>query len=466
MRWRFEVTETIATAVNQALARNEVEAERLANRVRLLFLCAVAALALINSFFVTKESNRYNFGVLGAAFLFGGAVFVHLKTRGYRPALKYITSFADVTMVHILLLLYTLDTKPEVALKNPIFYVVYPLIALTLFRCHPRLTALTGWYTVTLYCGLFACVASRVPPVWGDYMTELFGDRVTVVGQLTKVLILIVYILMASYLARYARVLLHRLVRDQVTVRGEKEAMERELELASQVQAQLLPGEYPQVEGLRLHGTIIEGRFVGGDYYDFIKLSAHSVLLLVGDVSGKGVPAALIMAGVRASVRLSASTNASLVELVLRLNEMLYESTHAATYLTLFAAEIDVAAGSVRYVNAGHPPPLLHAADGIHALASGTIPLGLFPALPGLRAHCEPFPPGSLLVACTDGVSERSNPAGEFYGIGSLKRFVERNRRLDCPDFAGALLDEVRQFGANTPLEDDLTLALARFDAV
>jgi len=72
-------------------------------------------------------------------------------------------------------------------------------------------------------------------------MTEIFGDRVTVIGQLTKVLILIVYILMASYLARYARVLLHRLVRDQVTVRGEKEAMERELELASQVQAQLLP---------------------------------------------------------------------------------------------------------------------------------------------------------------------------------------------------------------------------------
>jgi serine phosphatase RsbU (regulator of sigma subunit) len=70
------------------------------------------------------------------------------------------------------------------------------------------------------------------------------------------------------------------------------------------------------------------------------------------------------------------------------------------------------------------------------------------------------------LVACTDGVSERSNPAGEFYGIGSLKRFVERNRRLDCSDFAGALLNEVRQFGANRPLEDDLTLALARFDAV
>ena len=461
------MNESVAAAVNQALARNEVEAERLANQVRLLFLCGVAALALFNAPSVTKESNLYNLAALGAAFLYGGAVFVYLKIRGYRPALKYITSFADVTIVHILLLLYTLDSVAAVALKNPVFYVVYPLIALTLFRCHPRLTALTGWYTVTLYCGLFAYVASRGAPVWeGGYATELFETPVTGVGQLTKILILIAYVVVVSYLALYGRALLNRLVRDEVAARSEKETMERELELASQVQAQLLPGEYPQVEGLKLHGTIIEGRFVGGDYYDFIKLSAHSVLLLVGDVSGKGVPAALIMAGVRASVRLSASTNASLEEVVLRLNEMLYESTHAATYLTLFAAEIDVAAGSVRYVNAGHPPPLLHAADGIHALASGTIPLGLFPDLPGLRAHWEPFPPGSLLVACTDGVSERSNPAGEFYGIGSLKRFVERNRRLDCPDFAGALLNEVRQFGANTPLEDDLTLALARFDAV
>jgi sigma-B regulation protein RsbU (phosphoserine phosphatase) len=352
-----------------------------------------------------------------------------------------------------------------VALKNPVFYVVYPLIALTLFRCHPRLTAFTGWYTVALYCGLFAYVASRMPPVWGDYTTELFDARVTLVGQLTKILILITYVLVASYLAHYARALLHKLVRDVMKARGEKEAMERELELASQVQAQLLPGEYPHVEGLRLHGTIIEGRFVGGDYYDFILLSPHSVLLLVGDVSGKGVPAALIMSGVRASARLSAAMKTGLEELVFRLNEMLYESTSDTSYLTLFAAEIDVAAGSLRYINAGHPPPLLHTVDGIHELECGTAPLGLFPTLSGLRSYCEPFPSGSLLVACTDGVSERANPAGEFYGLGSLRSFVERNRHLDCPDFAALLLKEVRQFGAGAPLEDDLTLAVARFDA-
>src|ERR1019366_3989311 len=100
---------------------------------------------------------------------------------------------------------------------------------------------------------------------------------------------------------------------------------------------------YPQVEGLRLHGTIIEGRFVGGDYYDFIQLSANSVLLLVGDVSGKGVPAALIMSGVRASARLSASMKTGLEELVFRLNEMLHESSPTSPdFSSYFAPELAV----------------------------------------------------------------------------------------------------------------------------
>ncbi len=454
---------TIAAGVNRALAQNEIEAERLANRVRLLFLCAVAALVAFNALTVSARSSQYNLGALGAAFLHGGAVFVYLKTRGYRPALKYVTSFADVTIVYVLLLLYTLDldSEPSVALKNPVFYLVYPLIALTVFRYHPRLTALTGGYAVALYLALFALLAGRVSSDWGDYSEELYRSGVAGIAQTTKILILIAYVVVTTLLARYSRALLHKLVRDEVTARCGKEAMERELELAGQIQAHLLPGACPQLEGLQLNGAIIEGRFVGGDYYDFIKRSPHSVLLLVGDVSGKGVPAALIMAGVRASARMSAARNAGLEELVLRLNEMLYESSPSTSYLTLFAAEIDARAGSLQYINAGHPPAILHGPNGIEELACGTPPLGLFPTLPELRTYSAPFPAGSLLVACTDGVSERANPAGEFYGLGSLRNFVEVNRRLDCADFIDCLLNEVRQFGANAPLEDDLTLVTA-----
>lgn len=403
---------SIAEAVNQALSRNEVEAERLANRVRLLFLCGIAALAMFNAPAVTAASNLYNFTALVAAFLYGLALFAWLKTRGYHPALKYVTSLVDITALYAVLLLYTRDSLAPVGLKSPLFYVVYPLIALTLFRCHPRLTAVAGGYALALYGGLFAYVTVRATLVWGDYTKELFDSSVAVVPQMTKALILIAYVLVISYLARYGRALLHRLVRDEVAARIANETMERELELAAQVQAQLHPSQYPSMEGLRLHGTIIEGRFVGGDYYDFIALSPHSVLMLVGDVSGKGVPAALIMSGVRAFARLSASLNAGLEDLIFRLNQMLYESTPATSYLTLFAAEIDIAAGAIRYINAGHPPPLLDTTDSVRALGCGTPPLGLFSTLPGLRAHCEPFPRGSLLVACTDGVSKhRTRPA-------------------------------------------------------
>ena len=453
--------ETITAGVNKALARSEVEAEHLANRFRLLFLCAAAVLALVNAPSVEKETNIYNFGALTVAFFYGGAVYAFLKSRGYHQALKYATSFTDITIVYTLLLLYTRDSVATVALKNPVFYVVYPLIALTLFRCHPRLTAMAGAYAVALSCGLFGYVSSRMPPIWGDYRMELFDARATVVGQGTKILILVAYTALTTYLARYARGLLYKLVHDGVTARSRAEAMERELQLASQVQAHLLPKAFPQVAGLRLYGTIIEGRFVGGDYYDFIPLSPQLVLLLVGDVSGKGVPAALIMSGVRASARLAASKYAGLVELVRRLNEILFEGTPATSYLTLFAAEIDIGAGELRYINAGHPPALLHLPDRVLELRDGTQPLGLFPELPDLHSYSAPFPPESLLVACTDGVSERANPAGEFYGVDSLRNFVEVNRRLECCDFVDLLLKEIRQFGANSPLEDDLTLVMA-----
>lgn len=127
-------------------------------------------------------TNEYNFGALAVAFFYGGAVLAFLKSRGYHPALKYATSFTDITIVHALLLLYMRDSVHAVALKSPVFHVVYLLIALTLFRCHPRLTAVTGAYAVVLNCGLFGYVSSRTPPVWGDYTMELFDARTTVVG--------------------------------------------------------------------------------------------------------------------------------------------------------------------------------------------------------------------------------------------------------------------------------------------
>jgi sigma-B regulation protein RsbU (phosphoserine phosphatase) len=291
----------------------------------------------------------------------------------------------------------------------------------------------------------------------------MFSPAVTWVGQGTKILILVAFVIVASYLAGHTRFLFHRLVRTEVALRSEKEAIERELELASTVQAALLPRQHVPDHDLQLHGTIMPGRYVGGDYYDFIRLSGGTVLMVVADVAGKGVPAALIMSAVRASVHLFASMQLSLEELIERLNALLYESTTPDGYVTLFAAEIDAAGNLISYINAGHPPPILYSNGRVRLLGSGTMPLGLFPVLAGLQAEREEYSPGSVLVACTDGIWERSNAAGELFGEHGLRQFVLENDAQDCAVFARGLLERVRVFGGNLPMEDDATLAVARF---
>lgn len=256
--------------------------------------------------------------------------------------------------------------------------------------------------------------------------------------------------------------LFHRLVRNEVKSRLQREKIERELELASQVQSHLLPRTWPESDRLSLHGAILEGASVGGDYYDLIRLSPHSVLLIIADVAGKRVPAALIMSGLRAAAHLCASMGMGIEETLERLNRLLYNSTAPHHYVTAFLAEIDTAANRIRYVNAGHPPPLLLSGCKVHNLGKGSFPLGLFPTLSGAQLQNEELTPGSMLVACTDGVSERRNGAGEEFGDSALRSFVEQNSTLDCHSFAQSLMSALKQFGDNRPFEDDVTLVVAK----
>jgi len=453
----------IIDRVDRALSLQEARIERLANRARLGFVGFIAVIAMVNAPTVSGWSNIVNFGAVGIALLYGLAVAVWLQRRGYRSAMKYATSLMDLTLVHLALLAYASADLPTVALKNPVFFIVYPIIGMTLFRYDPRLTAVSGGYTLIAYGFLFAWVTQFTPVKWSDYSSELFGPDVTVLGQLTKVLVLAVFIGFMTALAWYTRSLFHRLVWNELETRQQKEKIERELELASQVQAQLLPRGWPDFEGLSLHGAIIEGRSVGGDYYDFIPLSNHAALLIVADVAGKGVPAALIMSAVRAGVHLCVSMGLKIEEVVERLNRLLYESTAPHSYVTAFIAHLDTSANRIHYVNAGHPPPLVICNHQVRRLQEATLPLGLFPSLPGLLVQHEELQPGSMLVACTDGVSERSDSTGEEFGSSALQRFTEEHGGLDCHAFAENLLATLKGFGDNRPFEDDVTLVVAKF---
>jgi serine phosphatase RsbU (regulator of sigma subunit) len=453
----------ISERVDRALVLQEARVERVASQARVGFVILIAIVALLNASAVTARSNLINFSALGTALAYSVAVSLWLRRRGYQATLKYATSLIDLTVVHLALLAYALQDIPSVALKNPAFFIVYPIIGMTVFRYDPRFTLVSGAYALLCYGGLFAWVGQRVPVKWGDYPSELFTPDVTMVGQLTKLLVLVVFVLLMAILARYTRFLFHKLIRNELELRQEKEKIERELELASQVQALLLPRAYPVVETLSLHGATIEGRAVGGDYYDLILLSPSSLLLIVADVSGKGIPAALIMSEVRAAAHLCASMGLGIEETSERLNRLLYESTASHNYVTAFLAEIDVTANRIRYINAGHTPPLLLSESRVQRLREGTYPLGLFPSLTGVKVQHHELIPGSMLVACTDGVSERTNSCGEEFGESALDSFVAEHGALDSPAFARNLLAAVKRFGDDRPFEDDATLVVAKF---
>jgi sigma-B regulation protein RsbU (phosphoserine phosphatase) len=192
-------------------------------------------------------------------------------------------------------------------------------------------------------------------------------------------------------------------------------------------------------------------------------LSETSLLFVIADVSGKGVPAALIMSEMRACTHLLASMQLTLENLAQRLNALLFESTARKYFVSCFAAEIDAGHGVIRYVNAGHPPPLIYAEGRVTTLAKGGVPLGVGPSLPQLTQQSVPLPRGGMLVAFTDGIWERSNSQGEQYGEERLARFVASHAALPPQSFVQQLLEEVKNFGQSQELDDDVAIAVTKF---
>jgi len=242
----------------------------------------------------------------------------------------------------------------------------------------------------------------------------------------------------------------------------ERLRFENELDVARRIQTRLLPSEPPQVAGLEVAGHYEPAREVGGDYYDHITLDADRVLLVIADVSGKSVPAALIMSGFRAALVSQDLGHAELSPLAERLNGFLNSSLDPGKFVTAFLAVLDGRDGSVTYVNAGHNPPVLMRADGTHELLEegGTI-LGILPASRYARGRTA-LGPGDLLVLYTDGVTEGSRADGEQWGEERLVAALAGMRGVTCAGIAATVARTVREFEGEAGATDDVTLVVAR----
>lgn len=458
--------EDLTHRISHALAMEEVRAERVASTTRLVLLAIFTVIAFSNAGTLTLAANTMNFGALAVCFAYGLLVSLQIKRRKYRPFVKYVTSCTDVLLVMLVLALYTTIESPAVALKNYLFLAVFPLIGLTALRYDARLTLTAGATALVFYLGLagYLILAQKVDTGASGYSDELFTAKVSLVAQTTKVLILIAFIALTAYLARHSRRLMERLVRQEIEMQSAKESMEHELEVAAHVQHELLPHVFPVVGTLQVFGRIEAGRFVGGDYCDFIKRDENRLLVVVADVSGKGVPAALIMSEVRAAVHLLASMDIGQEELVSRLNKLLHQSTERRTFVTMFVGEIVTDRSEIRYVNAGHPRPFICRDRTTATLGKGTIPLGVMAVMPHCEVQIEPFTCGSVLVGYTDGILERRDERGEEYGEDRLKNSALLHLDHDARALTDQLLADVKAFNPVAELDDDITAAVVKWD--
>ena len=252
----------------------------------------------------------------------------------------------------------------------------------------------------------------------------------------------------------------------------EKLRLESELEIAREVQAQLFPRSAPEVPGLVLYGVCKAARSVSGDYYDFLKLSENRVCLVLGDVSGKGISAALLMAAIQSALRAqlydgfgpssgSDTSSLSTVEVVSRLNLQLYENTPREKYVTFFFAVYDAATRTLTYTNAGHLPPILLRRGKVERLHVGGTVVGLFSPLTYEQAEIQ-IQPGDLLLAFTDGITEPENIYGEEFGEDRVLDVVRRALSASPQILVEEVYRSVSDWTGSPELQDDMTMLVAK----
>jgi serine phosphatase RsbU (regulator of sigma subunit) len=249
-------------------------------------------------------------------------------------------------------------------------------------------------------------------------------------------------------------------------VEKERQRLATELGAARQIMRRLLPRELPRIAGLDICAHLDSCEEVAGDLYDVRALPDGRALVVVGDVSGKGLPAALIVAGLLPAIRVAIVDCAELDLLAARVNDQLCEATDAVRFATLFLAVVDPAAGTIRYVNAGHNPPLLVRPDGeVEELTAAAPPVGMVPGLPFPVAEAT-FVPGSRLLCYSDGVTEAMDDAEDMYGEERLLAALATGRELDLKALHRHLLDDLAGFTGGAPQSDDVTLLVAQAENV
>ncbi|HLP20972.1 MAG TPA: PP2C family protein-serine/threonine phosphatase [Chitinophagales bacterium] len=239
--------------------------------------------------------------------------------------------------------------------------------------------------------------------------------------------------------------------------------MQKELKLAADMQNMLVPSVLPNNERIEASAFYKPHKNIGGDYYDFIQINDNEIGFCISDISGKGIPAAILMANFQANMRILLTRKYSLQQFIDILNGKVLEITKGEKFITLFVATYNYTTRMLTYVNAGHNPSILYSNGEMQLLDQGCTILGMFETLPYINYGEVQVEPGSLLVNYTDGLSEAVNNDEKMFDVEGIMNFTAANNHESLSDFNTKLLDHVIAYKQDTDFDDDITLLTLRF---
>lgn len=242
----------------------------------------------------------------------------------------------------------------------------------------------------------------------------------------------------------------------------EMETIKKELSRAAQIQKDLLPKQNPACENFDIAGLNIPCDQVGGDYYDFIPIDPCRLGIIIADVSGKGISASLLMASLRAALHVEIRPEIKIDDMAGRLNDFVHQSAAVNRFITFFFCELDLKTGALRYINAGHNPPILLERGGeIRRLEPGGFCLGMFPSVV-YEAREVGLKVGDTVILYTDGVTDSRNIENQEFGEDNLIALVRKNLRQSSDKIVDAICAELREFTTGAPPFDDMTLIILK----
>jgi sigma-B regulation protein RsbU (phosphoserine phosphatase) len=248
-----------------------------------------------------------------------------------------------------------------------------------------------------------------------------------------------------------------------VTQMIEKEKIEKELQIAKEIQQSFLLNEDVDIAGVDVSYINIPSSEVGGDYYDIIELGADETIFTINDISGHGIPASLLMAIFRANFTYSIKKDKNMLSTVAFMNELIAETTDSNHYVTSFTCKYNSCTRLLQYINAGHTSPFLFRGKDLNAieLEAGSMVIGTFPGVAYSIVETR-LKKNDILALYTDGLIEAENSAGEQFSCDRLKRFFQVNNRLDAESLKNKLIAELKEFVGKDYFIDDITFIIIK----